>query len=68
MSQPFSKKFKVSNTRAFSLTPWLPPDYAELLNSVSPDIALDMRRVRQVGRILVLVMVMMVLTVVVMGM
>ena len=39
----------------------LPPDYAELLNSVSPDMALDMRRVRQVGRILVLVLVMMVM-------
>ena len=36
----------------------LPLDYAELLNSVSPDMALDMRRVRQVGRILVMVMVM----------
>ena len=39
----------------------LPPDYAELLNSVSPDMALDMRRVRQVGRILVMVMMMMVM-------
>ena len=38
----------------------LPPDYAELLNSVSPDMALDMRRVRQVGRILVMVMMLMV--------
>ena len=36
----------------------LPPDYAELLKSVSPDMALDMRRVRQVGRILVMMMMM----------